>query len=157
MDDRLGEPELGHAGPVALQAPIERVTHVVLRAAVLELRETEPRVRFPSRVHAGVPGRSRVHALGAAGPDDAGHRSELALALLGRALRDVERPYVWLTRPGGSTVEDLDLAWGGAVRWAASALGCAVDLVVVTRSGWFDPVSGVRRDWRRLRRHHPSA
>ena len=147
---------LGQAGAMPLQAPVERLTHIVLRAAVLELREAEPRLRFPVRVHAGVPGRARVHEVGA-GPQDAGHRSELALALLHAALTDMTRPYVWLTRPGPPTVEDADLAWGSAVRWAAAALQTPTDLVVVTRSGWFDPVSGVRRDWRRLRRHAPRA
>ena len=137
---------------MALQAPVDRLTHTVLRGAVLELRESEPRTRFAARVHAGVPGRARVHLLDR-GPDDAGHRAELALALLHAAARDVPRPYVWLARPGDLVVEDADLVWGSAVRWAAGALGSPTDLVVVTRSGWFDPVSGVRREWRRLRRH----
>jgi hypothetical protein len=137
---------------VALQAPVDRLTHVVLRAAVLELRESERRRCFPVRLHAGVPGRSRVHAADG-GPDDAGQRAEVALALLHAAGRDVTRPYVWLTRAGELAVEDVDLGWGSAVRWAAGALGTATGLVVVTRSGWFDPVSGVRREWRRLRRH----
>ena len=139
-----------------LQAPVDRLTHVVLRAAVLELREAEPRRRFPVRVHAGVPGRSRVHTTAAAGPEDAGQRAELALALLHAARGDLPRPYAWITRPGDLVVEDADLAWGSAVRWAAGALGAPTDLVVVTRSGWFDPVSGVRREWRRLRRHAPA-
>jgi hypothetical protein len=53
-------------------------------------------------------------------------------------------------------VEDVDLDWGRAVRWAADALGRTDAVVVVTRHGWFDPVSGVRREWRRLRRHAPT-
>jgi hypothetical protein len=154
VEEPAGTTLLGQAGAMPLQAPIERVTHVVLRAAVLELRETERGMRFPVRVHAGTPGRARVHALGE-GPEDAGHRSELALALLHSALRDGPRPYVWLARPGDLTVEDTDLAWGSAVRWAAAALRTTTDLVVVTRTGWFDPVSGVRREWKRLRRHAP--
>ena len=84
-----------------------------------------------------------------------GLRADLALALLGRAARPTPRPCVWLTRPGDLVVEDADLDWGRAVRWAAAALGRTDDLVVVTRRGWFDPVSGVRREWRRLRRHAP--
>lgn len=141
---------------MALQAPVDRVTHAVLRSAVLELRESEPRLRFPARVHAGVPGRARVHELAPGDPSDAGHRAEIALALLHAAARDVPRPYAWLSRPGDLTVEDLDLVWGSAVRWAAGALDGTTDLVVVTRGGWFDPVSGVRREWRRLRRHAPA-
>ncbi|CAA9372901.1 MAG: hypothetical protein AVDCRST_MAG32-877 [uncultured Nocardioides sp.] len=141
---------------MALQAPVDRVTHTVLRSAVLELRESEPRLRFSARVQAGVPGRARVHRIAQDDPTDAGHRAEIALALLHAAARDTPRPYVWLSRPGDLTVEDLDLVWGSAVRWAAGALGAATDLVVVTRGGWFDPVSGVRREWRRLRRHTPA-
>lgn len=135
-----------------LQAPVDRLTHTVLRAAVLELRESEPRVRFPARLCVGVPGRSRVHVLDGDGPADAGHRAEVALALLHAAAADVRRPYAWLSRPGELVVEDVDLLWGSAVRWAAGALGTTTDLVVVTRRGWVDPVSGVRREWRRLRR-----
>jgi hypothetical protein len=155
VEDDHTDPSAGQAGAMALQAPVDRLTHTVLRAAVLELREAEPRVRFPARVHAGIPGRSRVHVLGG-GPDDAGHRAELALALLHAAGRDVPRPYAWLSRPGEGTVEDADLEWSSAVRWAADALGTTTGLVVVTRSGWFDPVSGVCREWRRLRRHPPA-
>ena len=140
---------------MALQAPVDRVTHTVLRSAVLELREREPRLRFPARLHVGVPGRARVHQLGPGHPSDAGHRAEVALALL-HAAADVPRSYAWLSRPGDLAVEDLDLVWGSAVRWAAGALGGTTDLVVVTRGGWFDPVSGVRREWRRLRRHPPA-
>lgn len=141
---------------MALQAPIDRRTHLALRAAVLDLRESERRLRFPVCVHAGVPGRSRVHVVGGSGPQDAGLRAEVALALLHRAARDVQLPWMWLTRGGELTVEDTDLAWGSAARWAAAALGTPADLVVVTRTGWFDPVSGVRREWRRLRRHPPT-
>lgn len=138
---------------MALQAPVDRLTHVVLRAAVLQLRETERR-RFPARLHAGVPGREHVHRVDE-GSEDAGQRAEIALALL-HAARGEQRPFVWLTRSGDLVVEDVDLAWGSAVHWAAAASGATTGLVVVTRSGWFDPVSDVRREWRRLRRH-PSA
>ena len=135
---------------MALQAPIERATHAVLRAVVLDLIESEPRRRFPAALHAGVPGRSARHI--DAGPMDAGLRTDVALALLRRAGPATPRPYVWLTRPGELSVHDEDLLWLGPVAWAATALGQHTSLVVVTRRGWFDPVSGVRREWRRLRR-----
>lgn len=139
---------------MALQAPVDRHTHVALRAAVLELRETERRRHFPPGVHAGLPGPARG-SVGADGAADAGLRADLAVALLHRAARRVQRPLVWLTRPGELVVEDVDLEWVRAVGWAAGALGRTDGLVVVTPRGWFDPVSGVRREWRRLRRHRP--
>lgn len=132
-----------------LQAPIDRRTHQVLRDAVLELVEGEPRRRFPTALHAGVPGRSVRHV---EDPplSDAGLRADVVLSLL-RA-RSAHPPALWLTRPGELSPHDDDLRWLGPARWAASALGLPVGLVVVTRRGWFDPVSGVRREWRRLRR-----
>lgn len=133
-----------------LQAPIDRYTHRVLRAATLELVEAESRRRFPVILHAGEPGRSVRHVedppLG-----DPGLRADVALALLRQAGVLTERPCLWLTRPGELTPHDDDLRWVGPTRWAAAALGSPTALVVVTRRGWFDPVSGVRREWRRLR------
>jgi hypothetical protein len=133
-----------------VRAPIDRDTHRVLRAATLELVEGERRRRFPPVVQAGVPGHSvrhvedpRLH--------DAGLRADVALSLLGHASASVPRPFVWLTRPGELSPHDDDLRWLGPVSWAAGALGLPVGLVVVTRRGWFDPVSDVRREWRRLR------
>ncbi|SED03457.1 hypothetical protein SAMN04489844_3525 [Nocardioides exalbidus] len=148
----------------ALQAPIDRYTHVVLRHAVLDLLEADSRRRFPSVLHAGVPGRCTTHPVepGPAGARldaevdaglDAGLRADVVLALLRRASVLTTRPVVWLTRPGELTPHDTDLRWVGPTAWAASALGLPVGLVVVTRRGWFDPVSDVRREWRRLRRH----
>ena len=136
---------------MALQAPIERLTHQVLRAAVLDLIETEPRRQFPVVIRAGVPGTSLSHVI-STGPTDAGLRADVALTLLHRAACRVPRPYVWLTRPGELSVHDEDLAWLGPVAWACAGLGHQTGLVVVTRRGWFDPVSDVRREWRRLRR-----
>ncbi|TGN65552.1 hypothetical protein EXE59_17505 [Nocardioides eburneiflavus] len=138
------------AGPYALQAPIDRYTHAVLRAATLELVETERRRRFPPTVHAGVPGRCVRHA---DDPPvaDAGLRADVALAMLLRSASLTPRPVLWLTRPGQLSPHDDDLRWLGPTAWASQALGAHVGLVVVTRRGWFDPVSGVRREWRRLR------
>jgi hypothetical protein len=133
-----------------VQAPVDRRTHLVLRAATVELVDGERRRQFPPTLHAGVPGRSVRHVdepeLG-----DAGERADIVLALLRGATRRCERPALWLTRPGELTPHDVDLTWLGACGWAAGALGLPVGLVVVTRRGWFDPVSGTTREWRRLR------
>ncbi|NPC44328.1 hypothetical protein [Nocardioides sp. zg-1230] len=134
----------------ALQAPIDRYTHAVLRAATLELVEGEDRRRFPVAVHAGVPGRHVRHV---EDPplSDAGLRADVVLALLRTSAALTPRPLLWLTRPGELSPHDDDLCWLGPAAWAAHALGMPASLVVVTRRGWFDPVSGVRREWRRLR------
>jgi hypothetical protein len=147
-------PPLAPAPPAAplsaLQAPVDRPTHVVLRAATLELVETESRRQFPTAVHAGEPGRRFRHV---EDPPltDAGLRADVVLALLRASTVVTARPLLWLTRPGELTPHDDDLRWLGPAGWAAGALGMPVGLVVVTRRGWFDPVSGVRREWRRLR------
>lgn len=142
------------AGPPhhSLQAPVDRHTHAVLRAATVELVETETRRRFPTTVHAGVPGRSVRHVDDPPAPD-AGLRADLVLALLRGSVGLAPRPMLWLTRPGELSPHDEDLRWLGPAAWACRAWGAPVGLVVVTRRGWFDPVSGVRREWRRLRRH----
>ncbi len=136
---------------MALQAPIDQHTHRVLRAATLELIEGESRRHFPTILHAGEPGRSARHVEASPLPD-AGLRADVALALLRQGSLLTPRPYLWLTRSGELTPHDDDLRWLGPTSWAGASLGSAVRLVVVTRRGWFDPVSEVRREWRRLRR-----
>lgn len=138
---------------MALHAPIDRFTHQTLRAAVLDLKEGERRRHFPFTLHVGVPGRSSWHAEDPRNPIDAGLRADLALALLQRAQAMTPRPCAWLTRPGALSTHDGDVAWASAVRWAAAATGTSLGMVVVTRHGWFDPETEVRREWRRLRRH----
>ena len=149
-------PQLAPAVRLALQAPVDRHTHAALRAATLELVEGETRRRFPVTVHAGVPGRSVRHV---EDPPllDAGLRADVVLALLRAATTLTPRPVLWLTRPGELSPHDDDLRWIGPAAWAAWALGMPVGLVVVTRRGWFDPVSDVRREWRRLRPRPESA
>jgi hypothetical protein len=159
VERRVGPLSLRQGGAVAprplphpgLQAPIDRHTHTVLRAATLELVETESRRRFPAAVHAGVPGRSVRHVEDPPAAD-AGLRADVVLALLRQSAALVPRPCLWLTRPGELSPHDDDLRWLGPASWACASLGAPLGLVVVTRRGWFDPVSGVRREWRRLRR-----
>ena len=138
---------------MALQAPITHADHVTLRAAVLELKENERRRVFGVAVHAGVPGvLTATHRVPPGPGADHGLRTDLASALLLRAAAVVAGPRAWLTRPGALALHDADVAWSSAFAAAGAEAGLAVDFVVVTRDGWFDPVSGVRREWRRLRR-----
>ena len=150
------QPAVQPALQPALQAPVDRHTHAVLRAATLELVEHESRRRFPVAVQAGVPGHRVRHVEDPPLPD-AGIRADVALALLRAAATLTSRPVLWLTRPGELSPHDADLRWLGPAAWAARALGMPVGLVVVTRRGWFDPVSDVRREWRRLRPRPASA
>lgn len=140
---------------MALQAPIDRDTHRSLRAAVLAHRQSERRRWFPVTLHGGTIGAATSlvhHTEDPHVPHDAGLRIDVALGLLQHVMRRPGRPLVWMTRPGELSVHDADLVWGAAVRHAATAAGLVPgDLVVVTRRGWFDPVSGVRREWLRLR------
>lgn len=153
-----------HSGRVAplppplpsLQAPVDRRTHLLLRAAVVELVDSRQARSAPPALHAGIPGRAVRHvddpALG-----DAGVRSDVVLALLRGGSRLVGHPLLWLTRPGELSTHDIDLRWLGPAGWASRASGVDPVLVVVTPRGWFDPVSGVRREWRRLRPRTASA
>lgn len=136
---------------MALSGPIDRHTHAVLRAATLELVESESRRRFPTTLHAGVPGRTVRHVEDPPATD-AGLRADIVLSLVRQSAAAVPRPLLWLTRPGELSPHDDDLRWVGPAGWACAALGAPLGLVVVTRRGWFDPVSDVRREWRRLRR-----
>src|SRR5689334_22827254 len=111
----VGRSALGHSGPVApplahpaalrdathpaLQAPIDRHTHAVLRAATRALVEGETRRRFPVTVHAGAPGLSVRHVEDPPLPDAAA-RADVVLALLRASASLAPRPALWLTRPG---------------------------------------------------------
>ena len=148
---------LGQGGPMALQAPIDRLTHHTLRAAVLEFRERERRRWFPYMLHVGTPGRDVVHVEETGRQVDAGLRADLVLAMVQQAANFTPRPFAWLTRPGGLTLHDDDVPWASSLRWVAAATGVPISLVVVTRQGWFDPDSEIRREWQRLRRHRTAA
>lgn len=144
-----------------VQAPISRGTHLALRAAVLDFREGDHRRRPPPTVHVGLPGRhaaSFVHEPGT--PVDPALAADVVGALLQRARRELGAllgtappvPLVWLTRSGTSAGHDADVLWSCAARAAYAEAGLVATFVVVTRDGWLDPVTGVQREWRRLRR-----
>jgi len=126
--------------------------HHALRLAVGRFRQLEHRRHFPAVVHVGRPGSGYAdfvdldeHRL------DHALRTEVVAALLSRALVAMKRPVVWITRPGALGTEDVDLRWLAAARAAYGEAGVPLALFVVTRDGWYDPRSGVRREWSRLR------
>lgn len=148
-----------------IQEPVTRPMATVLRRAVLDHAVTERRRAFPPLIHVGRPGgREEVFAVEPEAPLDQALRAPLdhapldhalrcdvVAALLRRAGRYGAVPMVWLTRPGDLDLQDLDAAWLAAARAATAEAGVGLTLVVVTRHGWRDPRSGVRRDWKRLR------
>ena len=132
--------------------PVSPALAAVLRRAVVEHVRVERRRAFPALLHVGVPGGAEeVFAVVPDEPLDHGLRTDVVAALLQRARRGRVVPMIWLTRPGPLALEDVDAQWLRAARSAAAEAGVALTLVVVTRSGWFDPRSGAHRAWRRLR------
>ena len=51
-----------------------------------------------------------------------------------------------------ASLHDADVAWSAAWYAACAESGVDVPFVIVTRTGWRDPRSDVRREWSRLRR-----
>jgi hypothetical protein len=60
-------------------------------------------------------------------------------------------------RPGELAAHDLDPPWSTAARAACEEAGLPFRFVVVTRSGWWEPATGRRRHWQRLRDRSGSA
>ena len=136
-----------------LSAPITRVEHTVFRAAVIELKEETPRGRAPVSLQVGIPGRVVArHDVASGQLLDQALRTDIAAALLQRTLATAGHRWAWLTRAGPLTLHDADVAWSAAWYAACAESGVDVPFVIVTRTGWRDPRSDVRREWSRLRR-----
>lgn len=127
--------------------PLPHAEARLLRTAVLTVAQSERRRRIAPQLRIGVPGGPLSSV--ADQPDwDHGLRSEI----VGAMLRDLRDPgWVWVTRSGPLTLQDVDAAWLGPTVTAAAERDVDVAFVVVTRHGWVDPRSGVRREWKRIR------
>jgi hypothetical protein len=147
-----------------VEAPLTRAHHRWLRSLVLAHHEAEHRRRHPPALHAAYPGRAhadlRLDANEVARLDEA-LRVDLWEGLVVRARWEAglrERhptpagPWLWVTREGSLDDVDPDAAWVRSVHAAAAETGVRCPFVIVVRNGWRDPVSGVRRQWARLRR-----
>ncbi|WP_395659152.1 hypothetical protein [Nocardioides sp.] len=136
-----------------IREPVPRATAAVLRRAALDHARAEHRRGFPPLLHVGYPGGAEeVFVLAPEDPADHAIRADVVAALLHRfRRRGGAVPLVWLTRAGPLDLQDVDAAWLAAARTAAAEAGVPLAMVVVTRHGWRDPRSGVRRTWKRLR------
>ena len=132
-----------------LEDPLPRATALLLREAVRRHAHGERRRRVAPLVHVGRPG-VREHSIAAPvhGTDHA-LRTDLMAALLARS--PGPEPLVWLTRPGELQTHDVDVAWLAAAAAAGAEADRDLAWVVVTRRGWWDPRSDLRREWQRIR------
>ncbi|BBH16234.1 hypothetical protein Back2_05210 [Nocardioides baekrokdamisoli] len=89
-------------------------------------------------------------------PADFGTRVDLVHAMVRRAEAGGVStptcvPWVWLTRSGPATVDDLDLTVLAPTMHAFAEADQPLSYVVITRRGWHDPRSGLQRTWVRVR------
>ena len=131
----------------------DRELRAGLRLEVVALRSRGRGTPVPA-LHAGRPGGAREtyvagHAFGRA--LDHALRTEVAGALLERALRRSPTPALWLSRGRVPQWHDDDAAWFGPVVAAYGELGLPPRFLVVTPRGWYDPRTGRVRTWRRPR------
>jgi hypothetical protein len=135
-----------------LRDPVDCEVQALLRRAVVEhVRAHRGRAVLPT-VHVGRPGGpARLFTVRRTDQVDHALRTDAVAAMLGRPEPGRPGPWVWLGRAGDLVVHDLDLQWLAAARTAYAEAGVDLTLVVVTRSGWRDPRSGLSRTWARVR------
>ncbi|MEQ4522141.1 hypothetical protein [Nocardioides kribbensis] len=158
---------LGPGDACGLTEPLAPGMEALLRRAVLDVALSGPTRVRPPVLHVGVPGGpTAVFVPRTDDPDlDPALRSDVVAAMVRRAdlLAAADRtrqghaeaaptaPVVWLVRLGDLALQDVDLAWLAAARAAYAEAELPLVMVVVSRTAWRDPRSGVGRSWRRLR------
>jgi hypothetical protein len=134
-----------------LREPLDDVTARLLRLAVREhaLGPQRYRHRLPAVLHAGTPGQqpATIDVTHLSPPDDV--RIDMVAAL--RVAAGTPDPWIWLTREAGDGLQDVDARWLSAARSAYAEAALPLVYVVVTRRGWWDPRSDLRRSWARIR------
>jgi hypothetical protein len=135
-----------------LAEPLPAHTRALLRRAVHEHAASEHRRRrYPAVLHVGVPGGPVASLdLSESEPTDPGLRTDLVAALRVRA-GAAASALVWLTRPGGLELQDVDARWLAGARAAYDEAQAPLTFVVVNRRGWRDPRSGLGRSWALVR------
>lgn len=130
-----------------LREPLPPADRRALRTAVLLLARSDHRHHVPPSLHIGVPGGPTTTVA-----DDRTWDQGLRTEIVGAALRARADPrWVWVTRSGPLSLQDVDAAWLSPAVAAAAEREVDVAYVVVTRHGWTDPRSGLRREWKRIR------
>jgi len=141
-------------GVPLLSEPLDRTLARSLRRAVLDYRAGPSRPR-PTSLHVGEPGGPHVrHDVRRGIGHDAALRVEVVAALIVRVLErpgSAPAPVTWLARPGGLDWQDADRDWLTAATAAFAEADEPLTFVVLGPSGWCDPRSGVRVEWKRLR------
>ena len=136
----------------ALVEPLSPARLQVLRRAVLEHAQHERRRQHLCVVHIGTPGGSQVIVPVHDGETDHALRVDVLAAAFAREPGGPgAEVLVWVTRTGPLELQDVDAAWLAAALAAAAEADRDLTLVVVSRHGWWDPRSGARTTWRRLR------
>jgi hypothetical protein len=132
-----------------LLEPLPLATRRVLRGAVLELARSHRGRHVAPALHVGTPCGSAATVV-----EDPTWDHGLRTEIVGAALRAHRDPaWVWVTRSGPLSVQDVDAAWLAPTLAAAQERGADPAYVVVTRYGWFDPRSGLGQQWKRIRGH----
>jgi hypothetical protein len=129
-----------------------------LRARVIRLREATRRRVFPAAVELVAPGADAGDAPVATWVHDEPPDHALRVDVLVRLLTDCRCGGLRVVslvhvRPGPHEPGDLDLAWLAAARIAAQISGVElVTVLVLSRWGWLDLLTGAERSWARPRR-----
>jgi hypothetical protein len=130
---------------------VDAATRATLRRAVFGLRSSERRRVFPAQVHVGDPdGERTTYTDDGALLDDA-LRTDLVSAML-RHQPEGRPSAVWISRVGVPEPHDLDLTWTGPCLGAfAESEELPSWFAVITKQGWYAPLTGEGATWKRLR------
>jgi hypothetical protein len=124
--------------------PVDADLARLLRRAVLDHVRSSPGRHVAAALHVGTPGAAYASV-------DADVEALVDVVAALRVASGQIQPLVWLTRAAVAGLQDVDARWLAAARAAYAEADVALTFVVVTRVGWWDPRSDVRRTWRRLR------
>lgn len=130
---------------MVMEPPDHELGHL-FRQVVLGLRGRPSPAGWPVRLDLGRQLDSGVTLTlpGSAGRWDHALRSDIIAALVHKVPGEA---VIRLSRAGVPCPHDADLLWLSAARHACAEAGRDLTFVVVTRTGWFDPRSGVCRTW----------
>src|SRR5690349_8834185 len=130
---------------------VDAEARAALRRAVFALRSGERRRIFPAQLHVGDPDRQPTTYTIDGSPLDDGLRTDLVAAML-RRQPEGQASAVWITRVGVPEPHDVDLTW---TRPCLAAFAAADEIprwfAVITKRGWYAPISGETVVWQRLR------